>query len=111
MRAIAAAPLFIAIGKAMSNPFTAGFALLAFGVALKALGSAMGGEATGSGGGGGGSIDRDRTTNITLTADGAGGFKAPKRDQGQHFTVIGASDPRAHRIIGDISKAGARRNI
>jgi hypothetical protein len=114
MRAIAAAPLFIAIGKAMSNPFTAGFALLAFGVALKALGSAMGGEATGGGGGGGGGsagMDRDRTTNITLTADGAGGFKAPKRDQGQHFTVIGASDPRAHRIIGDISKAGARRNI
>jgi hypothetical protein len=113
MRAIMAAPLFIALGKAMSNPFTAGFALLAFGVALKALGSAMGGDATG-GGGGGGSADaasRDRTTNITLTADGAGGFKAPKRDQGQHFTVIGASDPRAHRIIGDISKAGARRNI
>jgi hypothetical protein len=111
MQAIAASPLFIAIGKAMSNPFTAGFALLAFGVALKALGSAMGGTATGSGGGGGAGGFSDTVTQITLTADGAGGLMAPKAPPGNTYQVIGHEHPSAPKIIGRIVKAGNRRNV
>jgi hypothetical protein len=111
MQAIAASPLFIALGKAMSNPFTAGFALLAFGVALKALGSAMGGTATGSGGGGGTGGFSDTVTQITLTADGAGGLMAPKAPSGNTYQVIGHEHPSAPKIIGRIVKAGNRRNV
>jgi hypothetical protein len=111
MQAIAASPLFIALGKAMSNPFTAGFALLAFGVALKALGSAMGGTATGSGGGGGAGGFSDTVTQITLTADGAGGLMAPKAPPGNTYQVIGHEHPSAPKIIGRIVKAGNRRNV
>jgi hypothetical protein len=97
----------------LSNPFTSGPALIAAGIALTALGATLGGIATGGGGGSGGGAgaSRDRTTQITLTADGAGGFTAPKQKDAQHFTVIGASDPRSHRIVGEITKSASRRNI
>ena len=36
---------------------------------------------------------------------------APEGKTQPHYTVIGASDPRATRIIGEIQRAGARRNI
>jgi hypothetical protein len=110
-KAIAAAPLFIAIGKAMSNPFTAGFALLAFGIALKALGASMGGSASGGGGAGGGAggFD-DRTTRITLSADGAGGRNAPGRPD-ERFTVLGVDSPKGQRVLATAMKGAKRRGM
>lgn len=111
IKAIAAAPLFQAIGAAMSNPFTAGAALLAFGIALKALGASMGGAAHGdSGGSGGGFIDR--TTQITLSASGAGGLTAPHREMGPTIRVFGKDDAEGQRMFGEHYKSATRsRNI
>jgi hypothetical protein len=98
----------------LSNPFTSGPAAIAAGVLLMGLGAALGGIATGDGGGGGGGgggFNRDRTTNITLTADGAGGFMAPKQKVGDHYTVVGAKSPAGARIIGEGMKASKRANI
>ncbi len=106
-KAILAAPLFQAIGRAMQNPFTAGFALLAFGVALAALGHSMGGVATGSGGGGG-PASFDKTTQITLVADGAGGFVAPTAKTGDTYNVIGHKTPTGARMIAESTQVAAR---
>jgi hypothetical protein len=110
---ILASPLFMALNAAMSNPFTSGPALLAVGVAMVALGATLGGIAKGGSGAGGkgGKGLEDHTTRITLTADGLGGRKAPMREVGPTFEVIGASHPRAQRMFGELKKGAARRNI
>ena len=111
VKAIAAAPIFQAIGAAMSNPFTAGAALLAFGIALKALGASMGATATGGDSGGSGGFG-DRTTNITLTPAGAGGMVAPHSEVGPKINVLGANSPEGQRLFGEHAAAAKRsRNM
>jgi hypothetical protein len=99
----------------LSNPFTSGPAAIAAGAALVALGSVLGGIATGSkggkGGSGGGGLE-DRTTRITLTADGLGGRNAPKgKDAFGGATLLSVDSPRGQRVIATSVKGAARRNI
>jgi hypothetical protein len=98
----------------LSNPFTSGPAAIAAGAALVALGSVLGGIATGSKGGKGGSGGsgglEDKTTRITLTADGLGGRNAPKHDTGG-LTVLGVDSPKGQRVLATAMKGAARRNI
>ena len=99
----------------LSNPFTSGPAALAAGIALTALGAALGGIAHGDGGPGGGSGGgdfRDRVTNITLTAAGAGGMIAPEGKQPIHYHVLGKDSPEGQRIFGEYAGSAKRsRNM
>ena len=100
----------------MSNPITGGPALIAAGIILTGVGAALGAIATGpgggSGGGGGGGDFKDRTTQITLTANGMGGFTAPQREAGPTIRVFGKDDPEGQRIFGEHYKSAARsRNV
>jgi hypothetical protein len=97
----------------LSNPFTSGPAAIAAGAALVAIGTVLGSIATGSGskgGGAGGGGPVDKTTHITLTADGLGGRTAPNRPD-ERFTVLGVNSPRGQRVLGEAMKGAARRNI
>jgi hypothetical protein len=97
----------------LSNPFSSGPALIAAGVALSALGSMLGGIASGSGkgGGAGGSGGfQDRTTRITLTADGMGGRNAPTTMANQMPTLL-VDSPRGQRVLATSVRGAARRNI
>ncbi len=101
----------------LSNPFTSGPAMIAAGLILTGVGAAMGGIATGHGGsgGGGGSGDdsfRDRTTQITLTAAGAGGMTAPHKQVGPTIHVLGKDSPEGQRMLGEYAAAAKRsRNM
>jgi hypothetical protein len=112
---IAAALPLIKLIPFLSNPLTAGPALLAAGIVLTALGATLGGIAQGSGGGGGGggsfSDSRDRATQITLTADGAGGTKAPKGSQAQTIKVLGVDSPEGQKVFATYGARAARRNL
>ncbi len=110
-KALAAAPLFHALSKAMANPITAGFALVAFGIALTALGAAMGGAAHSDGGASGGSAGADKITQIHLTADGAGGWMAPKSHDQPVIQVLGVNSPLGQRVFGEYRDKSARRGI
>jgi hypothetical protein len=97
----------------LSNPLTAGPAMIAAGAAMVVLGGVLGGIATGSGkggsGGSGGGLT-DKTTHITLTADGLGGRNAPKHDN-NGLTVLGVDSPKGQRVLATAMKGAARRNI
>ncbi len=99
----------------LSNPFTSGPASIAAGIALMGLGAALGGIAHGSGGSGGsggGSDFRDRTTQITLTANGAGGMNAPHTKVGPVIQVLGKDSPEGQRLFGEHAAAAKRsRNM
>jgi hypothetical protein len=98
----------------LSNPFSSGPALIAAGVALSALGSALGGIASGRGGSGGGGSSgfHDRSTNITLTADGLGGRNAPGgRDPLAGLTLLSVDSPKGQRALTTSLKGAARRNM
>jgi hypothetical protein len=98
---------------ALMNPFTSGPALIAAGVLLSALGATLGGIASGKGGGkGGGSHGglEDRTTRITLTADGLGGRNAPATMANQMPTLL-VDSPRGQRVLATSARGAARRNI
>jgi hypothetical protein len=109
---ILASPLFTALNAAMSNPFTSGPALLGIGIAMVALGATLGGIARGgSGGGKGGKTpDLDKTTHITLTADGLGGRNAPAKMVDGMPTLL-VDSPRGQRVLATSAKGAARRNI
>jgi hypothetical protein len=97
----------------LSNPFSSGPALIAAGIAISALGATLGGIAggAGGGGGGGGAVSRDRATTITLTADGAGGFTAPKQQTGQVIQVLGKDSPEGQKLFAQFGKGAVRRNL
>jgi hypothetical protein len=95
------------------NPFTSGPALIAAGVLLSALGATLGGIAGGrggSGGGGKGGQFHDRSTQITLTADGLGGRNAPATMANQMPTLL-VDSPRGQRVLATSARGAARRNI
>ena len=99
----------------LSNPFTSGPAALAAGIALTALGAALGGALHGpggDGGSGGGDSFRDRTTNITLLPGSAGGAFAPEGKTPQVIKVFGKDDAEGQRIFGEQARATQRsRNM
>jgi hypothetical protein len=98
----------------LSNPFTSGPAAIAAGAALVAVGTVLGGIATGSGGGsgGGGTASRDRTTQITLTADGAGGLMAPKgKGAFDGVTLLAVDGPQGQRVLSTTMAHAKRRNL
>jgi len=107
--------IFLTLLPALSNPFTSGAAMIAAGVALSALGATLGGIATGPGGlsgGGSGGASRDRVTEITLTADGLGGTKAPKgKGAFDGATLLSVDSPRGQRVIATSVAGASRRNI
>jgi hypothetical protein len=99
----------------LSNPLTSGPAMIAAGSLLVALGSTLGGIATGSGKGGGGGKGGsggfgDKTTHITLTADGLGGRAAPATMANQMPTLL-VDSPRGQRVLATSARGAARRNI
>jgi hypothetical protein len=97
----------------LSNPFTSGPAAIAAGAALVAIGTVLGSIATGSGskgGGAGGGGPVDKTTHITLTADGLGGRNAPNRPD-ERFTVLGVDSPKGQRVLATAMKGAKRRNM
>lgn len=111
---IAAAMPLIKLLPFLSNPLTSGPALLAAGIILTALGTALGGIATGPGGsgGGGGGDFRDRTTQITLTPVGLGGMDAPHRAVSPQLHVLGKDSPEGQRLLGEYTRAAQRsRNL
>ncbi len=98
----------------LSNPFTSGPAAIAAGLALMAAGTVLGAIATGGGGnsgGGGAAPSLDRTTHITLTPDGAGGFKPVTPKPGDHYTIIGVNDPQAQSAIMKLQENARRRGL
>lgn len=104
----------------LGNPFTAGPAGIAIGLALIALGSALGALASGGGGsGGGGSSSRGAPPSPvsftgslgstgTNSAANAGGITPV---QPVSVTVIGPNDPSAQRQILQLISNGQRRNL
>jgi hypothetical protein len=99
----------------LSNPFTSGPAAIAAGAALVAVGTVLGGLATGSGAGNGGgasSASRDRTTQITLTADGAGGLTAPKgKGALDGVALLTVDSPQGQRVLSTTMAHAKRRNL
>jgi hypothetical protein len=97
----------------LTNIFTSGPAAIAAGAALVALGSTLGGIATGSKGGGGskGGLT-DKTTHITLTADGLGGHNAPKgKGAFDGATLLSVDSPKGQRALTTSIKGAKRRNM
>jgi hypothetical protein len=100
----------------LTNIFTSGPAAIVAGALLVGLGATLGGIATGSKGGGGGKGGSggfgDKTTHITLTADGLGGRKAPNgREPFAGATLLSVDSPRGQRVVATSLKGAARRNI
>jgi hypothetical protein len=98
----------------LSNPFTAGPALLAAGAALVALGSTLGaistGGARGSSRAGGfrDAVNGADTTRLKFV-DRNGMAASLNPMQPMVFNVIGEDDARAQRIIGNIVRKNSRR--
>ncbi len=102
----------------LPDPFTAGAAGIAIGLALIAMGSALGAVASGGGGGGGGGgpVGAPSAVNFTSSINPAGtnaagstGSLSPTAPVA--FTVIGANDPAAQRQIVQLITNANRRNI
>ncbi|HWL41022.1 MAG TPA: hypothetical protein VNO75_12375 [Gemmatimonadaceae bacterium] len=89
----------------LPNPFTAGYAGLAIGAALVAMGAALGAVAEGGGGGRGapspGSFNPrvDDVTRIRLTATSVADQARYEAKAPVHFTIIGPNDAAAFRQI------------
>jgi hypothetical protein len=112
---IAASPIFKALAAAMSNPFTAGPALLAYGVALVALGSLLGAIATGMGGGGGaGAGGAASNTPIRVIVVDTATRAAAGVQQPQPFyyapNMIGVNDVQAQAQLAEMQRQWTRRN-
>jgi hypothetical protein len=113
---IAASPIFKALAAAMSNPFTAGPALLAYGAALVALGSLLGAIATGgssgaSAGSGAASNVPIRVIVVDSATRAAAGVQQP-----QPFVWTGnnygdPTDPRSQRWVTELQRQAGRRNL
>jgi hypothetical protein len=110
---IAKGAIMLTLLPFLSNPLTAGPAMIAAGAALVALGGVLGGIATGpggsSGGGGRGGLE-DKTTRITLTSDGLGGRNAPHHDN-EKFTILGVDSPKGQRVLATAMGGAKRRGM
>jgi hypothetical protein len=116
---VAAAIPFKILAAWVADPLTSGWAMAAAGVALIALGSLLGGIA--SGGGGGGSVSAGAppsgvsSTNAGITqvlwgqqSTHVAAGMTPKTPT--NIIVIGPSDPQAQRQIQELLDRGARRS-
>ena len=106
-----------AIQAALSNPLTAGLALLAVGAALTLYGSKMGASASGGDAVGTFGGLSARSTPIVYTFDNrsAGGVPGaavtPQSPITVHQTIIGPNDPQAQRQIAQLMDNAARRGL
>lgn len=107
----------------LSNPFTSGFAAMAAGAALIALGGALGGLAQGGGGsrgGGGGGYygggystrGAEELTKIIIMPSNASSGAARQPVQPVVFapTIIGVNDAQAQRAVKDLYDRATRRS-
>jgi hypothetical protein len=112
---IAQSSIMLALAPLLSNPFTAGPAALGIGLALVALGSILGGIASGGGGGGGGGgpVGPPGAVNfssqIGLGANSASTASGITPQTPVSVTVIGPNDPTAQRGILELIANAQRR--
>lgn len=101
---------------ALTNPFTSGPAAIAAGALLVALGTALGGIATGTGSGGSGfgfSTSPATPQPVIVLANGqsVGTAQGLAPVAPIHFTVIGPNDPAAQNAIVGMITTAKRRGV
>ncbi len=108
-----------------SNPFTSGPAALAAGIALSALGGALGAAASGRGGGGGGRslaaanpqpinisrliVDPNAAQRDRVSRSASGTMAVAGAAPGQTLQVIGINSPQGQQLIGTANDRYTRR--
>ena len=118
---IASYPAFQALQAAISDPFTAGPAVLLAGVLFTALGAALGAIMSGSSGGGSGGVGSggvgvvgSPTTTRTTLLDTAGGEMVggmSRQPSVGPFVIIGPRDPSVQRTLAIAVQGAVRRGL